>query len=317
MHRWTFAVGTALLAACGLAGDMLQAQESLPAGVGAAAELAGFNSAYRVTPDVTYLTASGTALKLDVYEVLEGGGPAPTLLYTHGGGWSGGSKEASSLALVPYLHMRWNVVNVEYRGAGVALAPAAVEDTLCALRWVYRNATQYNFDTSRIVASGESSGGHLALMAAMAPASAGLDRQCAGPEDLKVAAVINWYGPSEVRELLDGPHARPWAVGWFGSLPDRDAIAARVSPIRYVRPGLPPVLTIHGDADPVVPYGQSVRLHQALTKAGVPNHLLTIPGGRHDAPKGFAAHELRTAFGAILQFLGSHGLRDAVATAQR
>ena len=98
---------------------------------------------------------------------------------------------------------------------------------------------------------------------------------------------------------------------------NREEIARRVSPITYVRPGLPPILTIHGDADPVVPYEQSVRLHQALTKAGVPNQLLTIPGGRHDAPKGFAPNELRTAFATIIQFLGSHGLDAPIATAQR
>jgi dipeptidyl aminopeptidase/acylaminoacyl peptidase len=67
----------------------------------------------------------------------------------------------------------------------------------------------------------------------------------------------------------------------------------------------------------VVPYQQSVRLHRALTEAGVANQLLTIPGGRHDAPKGFAATELRTAFAAILRFLDTHRLRDTVATARR
>ena len=317
MDKWTFVMTAVALAAVGIVVEPSQTQQQLPADLGWAAELAGFNSTYRLTPDITYLTASNTALKLDVYEPLDTARPTPVLVYTHGGGWSAGSKEGSSLAFLPYLQMRWSVVNVEYRFASIAPAPAAVEDTLCALRWVYRNAKQYNFDTTRIVTSGESSGGHLALMNGMAPASAGLDRQCPGSEEARVAAIVNWYGPSDVVDLLAGPNMRPWAVGWLGSALNRDEIAKRVSPIAYVRPGLPPILTIHGDADPVVPYQQSVRLHQALTKAGVPNQLLTIPGGRHDAPKGFAPSELRTAFGTIVQFLASHGVSNTVATARR
>lgn len=317
MYRWSLVAAIIAFIASGDADERLRAQEPSNSEFGWAAELAGFNSTYRVTPNITYLTASNAAVKLDVYEVLEDTGPTPTLVYTHGGGWIAGSKEASALALLPYLHMRWNIVNVEYRPASVAPAPAAVEDALCALRWVYRNAKQYNVDTTRIVTSGESSGGHLALISAMLPASAGLDRQCPGPEVLRVAAVVNWYGPSDVVDLLEGSNMRPWAVSWFGSQPSRQELATRVSPITHVRPGLPPVLTIHGDADPVVPYEHSVRLHQALTKAGVPNQLLTIPGGRHDAPKGFTASELRTAFATIAQFLDTHRLRNTVATAQR
>ena len=55
----------------------------------------------------------------------------------------------------------------------------------------------------------------------------------------------------------------------------------RVSPLTYVRADQPPVLTIHGDADPTVNYQQAVRLQEALTKAGVQNQLITIPGGHH------------------------------------
>jgi acetyl esterase/lipase len=84
--------------------------------------------------------------------------------------------------------MGMNVVNVEYRLASIALAPAAVEDCRCALRWVIQHAKEYGIDANRIVVSGESSGGHLALMTGMLPASAGLDRQCPGADNLKVAS---------------------------------------------------------------------------------------------------------------------------------
>jgi fermentation-respiration switch protein FrsA (DUF1100 family) len=70
--------------------------------------------------------------------------------------------------------------------------------------------------------------------------------------------------------------------------------------ITYGRPGLPPILTIHGDKDNFIPYSQAQRLHTALDKAGVPNKLLTVPGGGHD---GFSRQVLIDSFTAIRQFL--------------
>ena len=106
-------------------------------------------------------------LKVDVYQSRNQDGPAPTFIYYHGGGWVGGSKEANVLRLIPYLEKGWAAVNVQYRLGDVSLAPAAVEDSLCALRWVARNADQYGFDKTRLVVSGNSAGGHLALTTGM------------------------------------------------------------------------------------------------------------------------------------------------------
>lgn len=260
---------------------------------------------YRVVPNITYLTANNWEATLDVYVPRDLPGPHPTVIYIHGGGWVGGTKEGSVLSIVPYLEMGFAVVNVEYRLGRVSLAPAAVEDCRCALRWVIQRAKEYSFDTSRLVVTGHSAGGHLALTTGMLPASAGLERQCPGTEELKVAAVVNWYGITDVVELLDGPNMKPYAVGWLGSLQDREGIARRVSPLSYVRKDLPPILTIHGDADPTVPYTHATRLQEALQKAGGTSELVTIPGGRHG---GFPRAEQLRAFDAIRAFLARHGI---------
>src|SRR5262249_54956536 len=154
-----------------------------------------------------------------------------------------------------------------------------------------------NIDTNRLVVTGESAGGHLALSMGMIPESAGLDRECASPQQVpKAAAIINWYGITDVADVIDGPHRANAAMQWFGSLPNREEIARRVSPLTYVRAGLPPVLTIHGDADTTVPYAHAVRLHEALEKAGVPNQLVTIPGGKHG---GFTPEERTKIYATI------------------
>jgi acetyl esterase/lipase len=203
-------------------------------------------------------------------------------------------------------------VNVEYRQARAALAPAAVEDAMCSLRFVADRAKDMGVDTSRIVVSGESAGGHLALAVGMIPESAGFARLCPGGavrglDTPRVAAIINWYGITDVGELLSGPNtmSRTYALQWFGSLPNRNEMARGVSPLTYVREGLPPILSIQGDADQQVPFSQSVRLRDALTRAGVKNELVTIAGGGHG---NFTAEERINAYTKIRSFLAANGL---------
>jgi acetyl esterase/lipase len=264
---------------------------------------------YQVAANLTYLTASNHESKLDIYHRRGATTPQPTVVFFHGGFWAAGAKENSLMSLIPWMEMGWNVVNVEYRLARVAPAPAAVEDALCALRYIAAQSKTYNVDVNRIVVTGESAGGHLTLASAMIPEGAGLDRQCAGATPVpRVAAAINWYGITDVGDVIDGPNRANAAVTWLGSLPDRVEIAKRVSPLTYVRQGLPPILTIHGDMDTTVPYQHAVRLHEALNKAGAPNQLLTIPGGRHG---NFTPEERTKIFVTIRQFLAAHKLGPA------
>ena len=309
MHK-TCNAAAALVAALTIAALPARAQLSETA-----AFASQLQNEYRIVPNVTYLTANNWDAKLDLYLRREVSRPNPTLIYIHGGGWTGGTKEGSVFTFLPYIEKGWSVVNVEYRLARVSLAPAAVEDCLCALRWVVRNAKTYNFDLSNLVVTGNSAGGHLALTTGMLPASAGLDRECPGPEQLKVSAIVNWYGITDVEDLLDGPNMKTYAVTWLSSMENRREIARRVSPIHYVRADLPPIITIHGDADPTVPYTHAVRLHEALQKAGVPNQLVTIPGGHHG---GFNREQTLRAYSEIEKFLAAHNLmkRSSTTTSQ-
>ena len=273
---------------------------------------------YQFVSNVVYRTSSNWEAKLDIYQPRGLTAPNPTVMFFHGGGWTTGAKEGAVFGLLPWVEMGWSVVNVEYRLTDVALAPAAVEDARCALRWVYRNAKQYNFDVKKIVTTGQSAGGHLSLTTGMLPASAGMDNTCpgdrqggasaAGPnntDDLKVAGIVDWYGISDVNELLGGPNKRSWAVAWLGSMLNREEIAKQVSPITYVRPGLPPIISVHGDADPTVPYTQKQRFHQALDTIGGAHELVTVPGGKHG---GFTEQENLKAYAAIRAFLIKHNI---------
>tara|TARA_B100001123_G_scaffold437129_2_gene568730 strand:+ start:11296 stop:12195 length:900 start_codon:yes stop_codon:yes gene_type:complete len=275
--------------------------------------LADVANQYRVVPNVVYHVANNHENKLDLYLPTDPDGPTPVLMMIHGGGWVAGTKESQLLRALPYLEMGWAVVNVSYRLVQVSRAPAAVEDCLCALQWIARNADRYHFDLSRIVTTGNSAGGHLALTSGMTPASSGLGWECtsgnfSGPPTIpsvEVAAIINWYGITDVADLATGPNTKGYAVQWLGSLPNRAEVASVVSPLTYVDSEVPPVLTIHGDADQIVPYDHALRLHAALDEAGVANQLHTVPGGGHG---GFNRAETLTIYEVIQGFLREQGL---------
>jgi len=265
----------------------------------------------RTVANEVYVRANGWEGKLDVYaQRAPASTPTPTVIFIHGGGWVQGTKEGSLLqGVLPYVAMGYSVVNVEYRLANVSLAPAAIEDCRCALRWVVAHAKDYNIDVDRIVVAGASAGGHLALTTGMIPASAGMDRTCYTTSEPKVAAIVNFFGIADIPDMLEGPNKKPfpeswpYTTQWLGNQPNRADIAKASSPMTYVRAGVPPTISIHGDADPLVPYNHSVRLQEALQKAGVAHELVTVPGGGHG---NFSPAEWQRAFAAIEKFLAAN-----------
>jgi acetyl esterase/lipase len=277
-----------------------------------AASFAASITNYDVHPNIVYMTANAYENKLDVYTPHNAAQPVPVVVQIHGGGWIEGMKEENVLELIPYVQMGFAAVNVEYRLGRVSLAPAAVVDCRCALHWVFENAKKYNFDVNRVVVTGGSAGGHLALTTGMLTPTAGFDRECRtnddtmwkGPGDTshdpKVAAIVNWFGITDVLDEIHGPNTKGYAVVWIGDQPNADEIAKRVSPINMVTKNVPPILTIHGDHDELVPYEQAVRLHKALDTAGVPNQLYTVKGGNHG---GFTPEETQQIWATIRTFL--------------
>jgi acetyl esterase/lipase len=275
------------------------------------------STSYVVLPNIVYTRAANYEAKLDLYRPAESRTPTPVVLIIHGGGWVNGTKEDVATAVLPYMEMGFAVINVEYRLAKISPAPAAVEDCLCALHWVGRHAREQNFDLNKVVVTGSSAGGHLALTTAMIPTSAGFENECANDDDpsggagpwpnerARVAAVINWFGITDVEDLISGPNTRAYAVTWLGSQAKRVELAHQMSPLTYVRRDLPPILTIHGDRDTFVPYPQAVRLRDALTKVGVTNKLITVPGKGHG---NFTLEETMNIWAEIKKFLSGVGI---------
>ena len=248
---------------------------------------------YQIEANIRYSQYPDTVL-----DIVQPRAPAlenrPGVIVIHGGGWVQGDKESRlERFCLPFVEHDFVVANVEYRLAKAAPAPAAVNDVLVAAKWFRDHAADYKVDPNRIIAAGDSAGGHLALMVGMAPESVGL-----GPS-IKVAAVINFYGISDVPDQLEGPHLQQYAVTWIPEQPGRMNLAEKLSPVYYVRKGLPHILRIHWDADTTVPYQQSVRLTKNLKAAGNQADLITVSGGKH----GFPPEEMNKLWPQIFKWL--------------
>ena len=273
---------------------------------------AGIPHDYDVIPNITYLETGAWQGKLDLYVRADTLGPHPTVIFFHGGSDDRGYKETELFYLLRYLELGWNVVNVEHRLPGVTLGPAAMQNGLCALRWMARNASLYGFDVNKLVISGQSSGGWAALAVAMAGTGLRADAPCPNTNDVKVAAVVNWYGVSDPIESLN--RGRPGVTATFRGLPNPAEVAKSISPIHLVTAGAPPIISIHGDADTSVPHAQSVQLHAALKGMGVIEKLVTIPRAGHG---GFPRAENQRAYAAIDQFLADLGIHPVGVTSTR
>jgi acetyl esterase len=227
--------------------------------------------------NIEYSSANGEKLMLDA-NVPDGEGTFPIAIYVHGGGWTGGDKanpdDAPILEMLTKAGFTWFSVN--YRLAPKFSWPACQNDVQAAIRWVKINATKYKGDTSRVVLIGYSAGGHLATFAGTVVDETVIVQAVVGFAPLtdfvqELPKRGNILGKAQ-RGLLNRPQElTPESLGMLKAL----------SPINYIRPGLPPFLLVHGDADQSVPYEQSLAFQAKLKANDIRCDLITIPGAPH------------------------------------
>jgi acetyl esterase/lipase len=217
--------------------------------------------------------------------------PLPLVLWVHGGAWQGGSKNPGNPAM-RLLERGYAVAATNYRLSQHATFPAQIEDCKAAVRYLRANAEKYNLDPGAFGVWGSSAGGHLVALLG----TAGDVKELEGDGEnrctpSRVQAVADFYGPTDLTKMAaqSGPNSKidhdapnaPEAKLLGGPVQQNKEKAARANPITYVSKDDPPFLIVHGDADPVVPLGQSELLHAALKKAGVESELVVIKGGGH------------------------------------
>lgn len=263
-----------------------------------------------VERDLTYCTVDGVDLQMDVYYPGETGGPAPAILYVHGGGWTSGSKDRGSGtdAIPELLERGFVVVAIDYRLAPQYQWPAQLEDAKCAVRHLRANAADYGIDPSRIGAYGGSAGGHLVSMLGVTDGDEGFEGD-GGYDGVssRVQAVVDMFGPANLTVEFPGGNDQILATV-FGVESRTSAVVAAASPVTWVSPDDPPFLILHGEDDDLVPLSQSQAFLETLQAAGVESDLIVVENATHGfAPRGGPIVPSRDAIiDAIAGFFEEH-----------
>ena len=253
-------------------------------------------------PDRIYKVVENKSLALDIYYPKNTPGPYPLILWIHGGAWRMGHKGEVSIPL-HMLGWGYALASIEYRLSFNARWPAQLEDIQAAVRYLRSQADSLAIDTSQIIAWGNSAGGHLSLML-------GLARSVLDDRDTNLAnhqfstrihAIINYFGHSNFMTLGPNHFRSSSSTGQLMgctvlSCPDR---ARSASPIYSIDPSDPPVISVHGILDPIVPYTQAVELDSQLLEKGVTSNLILLPKAEHGGPEFIAD----TLMGKIVEFL--------------
>jgi acetyl esterase/lipase len=228
------------------------------------------------------------AQKLDVY-LAESETPLPAMVFIHGGGWRGGSKNAVPGWLLNAVRERWlSVVSVEYRFTDVAPHPAQVNDCLRAIQFIRGNAAKWKIDPQRIGVTGGSAGGHLSLWVALHDDAANPDaNDPVAQQSSRVACAVSFAGPTDWSLLGKLEHKHPayrQLLGYQPGTPAKEMDAQMqvdVSPISFASKDDPPILQVHGDKDDIVPIEHARNLNERLQGVGVKTELVIIPGANH------------------------------------
>jgi acetyl esterase/lipase len=263
-----------------------------------------------VEEGITYSKVGDQELKLDLAKP-EGDGPFPAIVFIHGGGWLGGNRshfrpfaeEAAKRGYVgltiSYRLMKFDAEKKETTTATQRF-PDQIHDCKAAVRWLRANADKYHVDKNRIGVAGGSAGGHLSLLVGLTDKSDKLEGDGGNPDQSsRVQAVVNIFGPTEMASCYEGSSVA-WMLRLFmgGKPEETPEVYKKASPVTYVTKDDPPILTIHGDQDKLVPVAQAKLLDQKMKAAGVQHELLILEGQGH----GFGGESQQTAMKAMWDF---------------
>ncbi len=229
----------------------------------------------RSIDDIVYSRPAGTDLLMDA-ALPESAVPTPAAIIVHGGGWVRGDRRVDVRPLFSPLSdagLAW--FSISYRlVTDITQFGVAIDDVESAVGYIKAHAAQFNIDPNRIALIGESAGGQLAAMAVLR-----------GGEAASVKAVVALYAPTDLVSLIRNSNYIPPQIrnSVIGTPWERLVVAglAQLSPLDNVRRNMPPFLFIHGTADPLVPFSQSVDMCDRMRKAGASCDIYPVEGAGH------------------------------------
>ena len=247
------------------------------------------------------------ALSLDLYLPTQSN--PPLIVYVHGGAWRAGSRSDVPIAML--LDHGFAIASVDYRLSPQAQFPAQVHDIKAAIRFLRAKSEQLHIDTKRIAVIGSSAGGHLAALTGVTNGDRTLEGKIGDCPDQSsdVQCIVSLYGASNLQTILGqstefGLKMRVPALQLLlgGQPEEKPDLAKLASPVAHLDKSDPPLLLIHGDADPQMPPEQSREFAKAYNALNLPVQFVTIPGAKHGGEQFY--DDERT--GIVVRFLKTH-----------
>ncbi|WP_297636017.1 alpha/beta hydrolase [uncultured Clostridium sp.] len=216
---------------------------------------------------------------------------SPVIIYVHGGAWMYGNSEIPenmSGVINQFRKAGYTIISVDYtldtKTIDFNLQTTEVKD---AIRWVYKNSEEYNFNTNSIGIIGASAGANLAMLAAYSDNDKFVGNESLKDYSSKVNYVVDLFGPTELsslsengesKELLEAVNKKEANLKTKAALKD---YMDTYSPINYIKKGLPKTLIIQGKDDKIVPYSNSVDLYDKSKEVGNDVNLILLNNMGH------------------------------------
>ena len=222
----------------------------------------------------TYKEVDG--FKLDVHLFLpnyeEFKGKRPTIIKFHGGSWSEGKPDWFFTTAESYAKQGWVVAVVEYRikGRHNTYPFESVKDAKSAMRWIRKNADKYNVDDNKIIATGDSAGGHLSLALTL------VDKWNESSDNVQISALPNAVIVNSGVFDLTTKESK-----WITEKLENKEIVRDISPNHLLKKTPVKILLIHGEKDMNCSYETAVHFYKEMKVLGNDIQLHTIKGADH------------------------------------
>ncbi|GAA0997661.1 hypothetical protein GCM10009555_095590 [Acrocarpospora macrocephala] len=250
----------------------------------------------QVISDIAYAPAQPAGSRghlLDLYLPSGGITPRPLLIWHSGSAWTSDDGKTGADAIAAIFNAKgFAVAGVSVRSSSQAIFPAQVHDIKAAIRWLRAHAGDYQLDPNRFAMMGDSSGGWLTEMATLTGGVSSLEGTI-GTTGVSsaVQAGLAFFSPTDFLQMnaqnlptggLDhNSPASPESLLIGCAIQTCPTQVALSNPINYVDSADPPLLFLHGQADFLVPHGQSVLLYDRIRTSCGNAQFISIPGADH------------------------------------